>query len=302
MSNKGKQARQIAWTNQLEQIGAEHGFFRQIDDEHKALFLRGDDTLVVTFDNLDDARQKVEDRLPWGVKFISSQGWSALGIAAHGWTWYRSEQVHDFFDELRDTGFFQQFSRVVFYGTSMAGYAAAAFAAAVPGATVIALSPQATLDRDITGGWEGRFRTAWRRDFNSRYGYAPDQIAQAKRVWIFYDPHVREDAGHAALFRGPNVTHIRCRHLGHNMGSVMTMMGALKPIVYGLVSETVDEIGVYKALRPRRRLPFYQKQFLNRLMKSNRPRYIYRYCKAVVKDAHPQKRPHFQNQINLYEK
>ena len=50
---------------------------------------------------------------------------------AHGSTWYRDETVHDFFDRLRDQGFFRQFDRVVFYGTSMGGYAACAFSLAV---------------------------------------------------------------------------------------------------------------------------------------------------------------------------
>ncbi|MDO6458455.1 phosphoadenosine phosphosulfate reductase [Celeribacter halophilus] len=298
MNSSAQTDKQIAWTTQLEKLGAEHGFFRQIDAEHKALFLRGDDTLVVTFDNLDDARQKVEDRLPWGVKFINSQGWSALGIAAHGWTWYRTEEVCDFFDELRDSKFFDQFKRVVFYGTSMAGYAAAAFSSAAPGATVIALSPQATLDRDITGGWETRFRAAWRRDFDGRYGYAPEEVATARKTWVFYDPHTDQDAIHAALFRHPNTTHIRCRHLGHNLGSVMSMMGALKPVVYGLVNDDLDESGVYRLLRSRRTLPYYQKLLLKRLQEMKRPRLTYRYCHAVLKASHPARRPHFANQMN----
>jgi len=36
--------------------------------------------------------------------------------------------VHDFFDELRDSGFFERFKQVVFYGASMGGYAAVAAA------------------------------------------------------------------------------------------------------------------------------------------------------------------------------
>ena len=44
-------------------------------------------------------------------------------------------------DELRDSGFFARFRRVIFYGASMGGYAAAAFSSAAPGATVILISP-----------------------------------------------------------------------------------------------------------------------------------------------------------------
>ena len=132
--------KRIAWADTLAEMGEERGFFRQLGDQHNALYLKGDKTLVVTFDNLDDARQDVADRMPWGSQFISSRGWSSLGIGAHGWTWYRDDAVHDFFDELRDTGFFDQFDNVVFYGTSMAGYAATVFCAAAPGAKVLAMT------------------------------------------------------------------------------------------------------------------------------------------------------------------
>ena len=291
-------AKQIAWSSQLEQLGQDHGFYRQLDAEHKALFIEGDDTLVVTFDNLDDARQSVEERLPWGVKFITSQGWSALGLGAHGWTWFRSEAVFDFFDELTQTGFFDRFRKVVFYGASMAGYAAAAFSSAAPGATVIALVPQATLDRSVTSGWEHRYHRAWRRDFSGRYGYAPDQVKTAQRVWLFFDPLRREDAVHAALFRGPNVTHIRCRHYGHSIASLMGRMGVLKPVTQGIVSGEISPAGIYKILRTGRTLPNYQKQILNHLVAKKRDGLTYRYATAVLNKSYPARRPHFKRQVN----
>lgn len=286
------------WGAQMRKIGADHGFYRQLDNEHKALFLRGNDTLVVTFDNLDDARQKLSDRLPRGVRFIQSQGWSTLGIAAHGWTWYRAGAVHDFFDALREGGFFNQFRQVWFYGGSMAGYAAAAFSSAAPGARVIALAPQATLDRDLTTGWESRYRIAWRRDFTDRYGYAPDHAAKAQQVWLFFDPRAPLDATHAALFRSPNVTRIRCRSFGHLLGSVMTRMGVLGPIVNGLISGELDEAGLYRLLRARHVDPGYQKHLLARLTETSRPGLRYRLSRAVLRQSHPQGRPHFLRQMN----
>ena len=292
-------ARQVAWSSQMEQIGAEHGFYEPLDGVHKALFIRGNDTLVVTFDNLDDARQSVEERLPWGVKFISSQGWSALGIAAHGWTWYRSDAVFDLFDRLRDEGFFKQFRRVVFYGASMAAYAALAFSSAAPGATVIALSPQATLDREITTGWETRYRLAWWRDFGGRYGFAPDEAHSAARVWLFYDPFMPIDATHAALFRGENIRRIRCRYYGHKTGTVLKNMDVLKSVVASCVEGTATEASLYRLLRARRTLPWFQKNMLLRLEAKKRPGLLYQYCMAVVRQAHPQARPHFLRQANL---
>jgi hypothetical protein len=42
-----------------------------------------------------------------------------------------------------DDGFFDEFEQVIFYGSGSSGYAAAAFSVAAPGATVIAVQPQA---------------------------------------------------------------------------------------------------------------------------------------------------------------
>ncbi len=297
MAEKQQSKKQIAWTNQLENIGAEHGFYEKLDAEHNALFVRGDDTLVVTFDNLDDARQKVENQLPWGVKFINSQGWSVLGLGAHGFTWYRSEAVFDFFDRLRAGHFFSSFRQVAFYGGSMAAYAATAFSAASPGATVIALAPQATLDRE-TAGWETRYRRAWYRDFSGRYGYAPDQVRSAKKLWLFYDPLQPADAAHAAMFRGENVSHIRCRHMGHGIASSLNAMGVLKDITRGCIKETVSEADIYRLLRVRRTAPSYQKRMLHLLSLRPRPRLRYHYCHAVLANSYPVARPSFRKIMN----
>ncbi len=72
--------------------------------------------------------------MPWGYGFVEAHGWSMLGMMAHDWTWYRDAAVWDFFDRLRDEGFFKQFDKVVFYGASMGAYAASVFSSAAPGA------------------------------------------------------------------------------------------------------------------------------------------------------------------------
>lgn len=116
-SNKKKK-----WRENFEQVVvAEHGFFHELSDEHKVLFVEQGKTLVVTFENLDDARQDAGNRLPWGMDFLTSHGWSAMGIMAHGHTWYRDPAIFTFFDQMRKNGFFTQFERVVFYGVSMGG-------------------------------------------------------------------------------------------------------------------------------------------------------------------------------------
>jgi pimeloyl-ACP methyl ester carboxylesterase len=269
----------IAWDTVLATAARERGYFEQISLEHKSLFLRGNSTLVVTFDNLDDARQS-PDRMPWGVNFISSMGWSSLGIMAHGHTWYRDPALIRYFDELAEDRFFEGFEKVVFYGTSMGGYAAAAYSAASPGSTVIAVNPQATLERD-RAGWETRFRPAWRRDFSGRYGFAPDSIRQARKMYLFYNPAIQADAMHASLFWGDNVHKIRCAHMGHGILSVWRQMGVLKKIVAGCVNDDISSLGLYQLLRARRVSPAWQKMMLEYLRKRRRHALVERFCMAL---------------------
>ncbi len=280
------------WRATLAAIAAKSGFFRELGARHKAIFIPQPGatgrTLVVVFDNLDDVRQE-SDRLPWAVDFIAGQGWSSLGLMAHGPTWYRDETVHDFFDELRDDGFFAGFERIVFYGTSMGGYAAAVFSAVSPGATVVAINPQATLDRDLAA-WERRFRPAWRYDYTSRYGYAPEMVKAAERMWLFYDSRIIADAMHASLFQGDNITRVRCPFMGHGMLTVWRDIGVLKQIVSGCISGTITRPEIHALLRGRRTVPKFQKALMTHLVKAGRHRLVVRYCDAVLARRNA---PHF---------
>ena len=280
-----KQAKKESWRSTLAALAQERGFFEEIGNNHKALYLpqegeRGK-TLVVAFDNLDDSRQS-SDRLPWAVDFISSQGWSSLGFMAHGPTWYRDEAVVDFFDKMRDEKFFDQFERVVFYGTSMGGYAAAAFSAAAPGSTVVAINPQATLSRS-DANWEQRFRAAWRYDYSGPYSFAPEMAASAERVWLFYDSRIPADAMHAAHFNTPNVTHIRCPFMGHGMLVIWRQMGILKDVVAGCIDGTHSKTDVHRLFRARYDSGRYLRMVLDYLVAQEKHKRVIRYADLVMK-------------------
>lgn len=283
-ADKAKRAE--AWRQTLMAQARDKGFFEDVGPMHKAIYIpaEGDDaeTLVVVFDNLDDVRQDT-DRLPWAVDFISSQGWSSLGFMAHGATWYRDDDVLDFFDRLKAEGFFDRFRRVVFYGTSMGGYAACAFSAVVPGATVLAVNPQATLARE-QAAWERRFRPAWRRDFSGRYGYAPDMVKTAEKVWIFYDSRIPADAAHVALFRGDNITKVKCPFMGHGMLSVWRDMGILKPVVSACINGRATLTGLHQMMRQRHQSLAYKRAVLAYLQKHKRHRWVVRWANAVMRE------------------
>jgi len=250
-------------------LSGPNGFFRANPD-HSFLFIPRDDTLVVTFDNLDIAMTKREDRRPWGFAFIERQGWSMLGVMANGWTWYRDPWVWQQFDDLAATGFFARFRRVVFYGASMGGYAACAFAAACPGADVVAISPQSTLDRAVVP-WETRYKTARSRDFSGPYGDSAQVSATARRVTLLFDPYEPLDAAHVARFTAPNVVRLRTPLLGHRLGSSLHQMGILAPITLAALNGTLTEAAFYQSLRARKSFARYHRELYKRALERNHP-------------------------------
>lgn len=252
------------WAAIARDLAGPDGFY---DDNgaHSFLFIPRGEVLVVSFDNLDIAMTKREDRRPWGFEFIRRQGWSMLGVMANGWTWYRDPWVADRFDRLARDGFFARFDRVVFYGASMGGYAAAAFAAACPGADVVAISPQSTLDKSVVP-WETRYKVAWGRDFSGRYGDAAIASAAARRVTLLYDPYEPLDAGHADRFTAPNVLRLRTPLLGHRLGSSLHQMGILNPIILAALDGSLSELDFYRRLRARKSFPRYQRELFLRAL------------------------------------
>lgn len=254
------------WDQIAHKLAGKDGFYRAGAAGHSFLYMpRSKDTLVVTFDNLDIAMTKREDRRPWGYSLIEAQGWSMLGVLAGGWTWYREPWVSRQFDDLSETGFFKQFKRVVFYGASMGGYAACAFSPAAPGADVVAISPQSTVDKTVVP-WETRYKVVWDRDFSGAYGDAAEVSKTARRVSILYDPYEPLDAAHAARFTNNNVDHLRTPLLGHRLGSSLSQMGILSPIILGALSGTLSSQEFYQMLRARKSFPRYQRELFNRAL------------------------------------
>lgn len=269
------------WRKKMREVGEDEGFFEDLGDQHTALFIRRSNTLVVTFENLDHVYERSETKLPWAFDFIAARNWSILGLMAHDWTWYRDENVYDFFDRLRDEGFFEGFDKVVFYGASMGAYAATVFSSASPGATVIAISPQATLDRDLAI-WETRYLKAWRKDFTNRYGYGPDLVRTAEIVHLFYDPSSALDSMHACLFQSDNVLKYRCRFMGHRIASLWQGMGILKPVVEKAVDGTLERGQFFRWMRKRKEAPRYQKELLQQLKKAGNLKRLIWYCELVL--------------------
>jgi hypothetical protein len=253
----GATATRAEWFARIEEIGEEAGYFQPIGARHCALFVDDGPVLLVAFDSVEAIRSAGGSQMPPGYGLARAEGWSYLGLIADGETWFRDPAVWAWFDRQLDDGFFEDFDRVVFYGADMGGYAAAAFSVCAPGATVLAVRPQATLLPE-RAEWDGRYPRGRRLDFTSRYGYAPDMTEAAAAVYLLYDPDRAQDAMHASLFLRPHVVRLRCRNMGGRLETSLARMGVLDALIRAAVAGRLDRAEVCQIYRAARRehLPY----------------------------------------------
>jgi len=207
---------------------------------------------------------------PLGVDVVRQHGWSHLCIVCDGDTWFRDPRVYAYFDRLTDDGFFEDFEQVLFYGAGPCGYAAAAFSVAAPGATVMAVQPQATLDPRMTE-WDPRFTEMRRTSFTDRYGYAPDMLDAANEAFVIYDPREELDAMHASLFQRKNVTRLRMANMGGTLQSDLLNLGLLLPLIDLAGTGDLSSYAFYDLYRMRRNYPPYLRRLAARLDAGDRP-------------------------------
>lgn len=265
-----RNAQEAAWWDSLELIGEDAGYYEPLGGRHGAFFSDEGPTLLVSFETAADIRASAPDQLPAAFGVAKANGWSSLTIVSDGETWYRDRAVYAYFDRLVDDAFFEDFERVVFYGAGHGGYAAAAFSVTAPGATVIAIQPQATLDPRIAG-WDTRFVDHRRTSFSDRYGYAPDMMEGAGEGFVIFDPAQTLDAMHAALFTRPFVTKLPCPNLGQRIEVFLNEMGILTPMLEAACKGEFTAATFWKLYRARRNTPRYLRRLTTVLDDEERP-------------------------------
>ncbi|MEP2716994.1 phosphoadenosine phosphosulfate reductase [Pseudophaeobacter sp.] len=283
------------WQTRLAAITEELGMFQPLGPKHCATFLDQGNTLLVTFETVQGIHNLSKLAQPLGFEMVKSEGWSHLGLLSSGDTWFRNDRVFGFFDQLIDDGFFDEFDNVIFYGAGPCGYAASAFSVAAPGATVVAIQPQATLDPRMTE-WDDRFVEMRRTSFTDRYGYAPDMLDAAKQAFVFYDPYERLDAMHAALFSRNNVSRLRVPNLGAAVQTRMIEMNILSKILKQAANGTLTDAEFAQMFRARRHDSSYLWALMARLDQLDRPFLQVLLCRYVLAQGRaPRFRRRLQN-------
>ncbi len=271
------------WRDALRDIAQTDGYFSSLGRNHAAVFVeRSHETLFVSFETLFGIRSISESGLPLAFDVSENRNWSHLTLISEKQDWFREETIYEYFDRLVDYGFFEEFDNVIFYGAGMCGYAAAALSVAAPGATVILISPQATLDRPLSQ-WDTRFPISRRLEFKSRYGYAPEMLEAAQNAFVLYDPDDSEDAMHASLFRGSNVHHHRYRR--GSAGAIDADLRAMALISHFVRFAETNELTparLAKLMRARKMHVPYLRALLARVLAEDRPALTAMLCRAVL--------------------
>ena len=287
------------WWDALRGIGNEHGGFSNLGRHHAAVFVeQSHKVLFVGFETAFGIRSGSETGLPIAFDISERRNWSHLTILTKSQNWFRDENLFRFFDRLVDHAFFDQFDRVVFYGAGMCGYAAAAFSVASPGASVLLVSPQASLDRKVAG-WDTRFPSARRIDFGSRYANAPRLLDAAETALLVFDPDEVEDAMHASLFNGDNVIHQRYRRGGAGaIEADLRNMSLISKLTDTASRDRLTPGEAARILRARRSHVPYLRALLSRVLAEDRPALTAQLCRAVLAE---QPLPRFRQHLERAE-
>jgi len=220
------------------------GFYRDLSNNFVS-YVPGNRILIVSFDNAYSP-SILENRSPYGFNFIARRGWSSLGVMEKKKNWFRQEDLRDLFDELKATGFFFQFDKIVFYGASMGSFGATVYSSAAPNSTVLIYGPRATHNHKYFK------ENGFIEHGDNRYDCVPTGVSNAGEVFLFYDPLNAKDAKHADIFRNLNTELIECRHLGHVVANEFASMSILKPILEKVVDESLNRTEFYKLFRQRK--------------------------------------------------
>lgn len=245
------------WLDDLRPGAEGEGFFEK-NLRHSLMFIkRPSDRLLVTFDNLSNVNDDSVLREPWAYKFAADGGYSHLGVMAHVSDWYRDGDLIRRFQGLVAQGFFEGYERVVFAGVSMGGYASLAFSSLVPGAHVVAINPQSTLDPDLVP-WETRYENGRRQDWTLPLADGAALTAGSGRVNILYDPFFELDQQHVDRFHGDNIRIFKCWFSNHKTAVFLRKIGALKAVMTHCIMDELTEPEFYRLYRARRYLPWYR--------------------------------------------
>jgi hypothetical protein len=267
------------WYYNIYPNGKFTGFYHNLGNHVVNYVDSGSNRLVITFDNLAEAGGRHYDRDAWAAKFIAGNGWNHLGVMASGPTWFRDAKLIDLLEGLKSDGFFANFDHVALSGSSMGGFGAMTFASLAPGSTVVAFSPQITLNNQILP-WERRFPKGRRQDWTLPYSDARDGISAAAKVYAVYDPFQPTDTRHIDMITTSNLIRLKAFGMGHRTSLVLRRMNQIKSVMYAGVTGSLEAPEFYKMIRSRKSIFVYRQTMEHYLVERGQAERAQRFVEA----------------------
>lgn len=183
------------------------------------------------------------DRQGFGEDFLRDAGLDAIHVINRDNRWYQYPELEEALAAVAAAT--ARVPRVFTYGSSMGGYAALRFARDVGARTAIAISPQYSLDPRVVP-----FETRWQADL-ARITFREAPFRPAARQIIFYDPRLRLDAQHFAMFAaaGAETVAVGVPYGGHPVGPLLAETGVLQDAIRAIVAGTFSPAMVQRAVR-----------------------------------------------------
>lgn len=219
-------------------------------------FIPNGPELVVTFENAGTGGGPDSLRDCWGLSYLKNRNVSVLGVKWKRLDWYRGKTLHQFFRSEDFQRFAAQFTKHIFMGGSMGGYAALAFSQVLPGSLVIAHNPQTTLDTRLVP-WEKRFEKGRQQDWTGDFSDTASAASFSKLIYLTYDPFDIEDRRHVERVRGQNVVHLKMPFMGHATPEWLLQMKILSKVTDLAMNEELTVEVFAKLMRPRRTIARY---------------------------------------------
>ncbi len=216
--------------------------------------LQGSRTLIITFEGGGSRETRPNaDRLAWAEALIADAGWDGLFILPKRLSWYQTSDVWQFFRTMSDIGFFEDYDRVVTYGSSMGGFAALAFADLAAADKAIAYHPRSVLDPEILR-WPSKLSLTLKYNRKGPRADVLTSLPAKTEVTLFVDPFGRRDKSHTdRVVNAHEKTEVfRVPFIGHSIPAFLKGSGILKKVFLDAVEDQFDPKWFYEHIRQRR--------------------------------------------------
>lgn len=179
----------------------------------------GSSTLLVTFNPMT---MRVSGNAFWADGFARKSGYSVIGIVSTGPNWFPEICMEHAIAACQPI--IDQYETVIAYGGSMGGYGALKFGDNLRAKSVVAFSPQYSIDPERTGSSDSRYHHFFDPEIHSNNAICPVDMTAVVDRYVFYDPGHPQDAFSVETIANQGAVHkIAVPFMGH--GTIQCFAG-----------------------------------------------------------------------------